>query len=604
MSGGKLKILWSSVSPQMETGYGRVTKEIVTRLKKAGFDIMLHGYQHQFDQDWEGIKILKTGDKEQWGEEVLKKYFDEYKRDIVITLYDVWKLDFIPKLGIRWIPYFPIDAEPLTKPLTEPLKSAYKRICFSNFAKGLLDNDKFENTMIPHGVDTKIFKPLENRDELRENSGIAKGDFIIGTVGMNIFDRKDFPRMIRIFSEFVKKNSLTNAYLYLHTDPKAQAPFGFSISELAEQYGVSKYVKCFNKNPFTSPLQNSGMAKMYNTFDVLMITSRAEGCCLPVLEAQACGLPCIVSDYSATPEWLGDYGWKVKSEDYVQVLTTPMLNHWHLMDVEEGVKSLEDAYNNPEKVKEFGIKAREAMLEYDWDKIVEEKWIPYLNKIEEELYSETREIEVNGKNMIVRNNTIDEFVVKSVLRGEYHNYLELTKEDNWLDIGGHIGSFAVDVADKVNELTSFEPDENNFKLLDKNTKLLNNSTIFNLAVTGDKKEKRKLYEFIQGSGNTGGHSLIGDGESSEVNCVNVNETIVDFEINKIKLDCEGSEYEIIMGISEENLKQIKEIIFEYHFNLLGLAKFEELIKYLEKDFKLNVQRYIDIAGQTIVYGKR
>jgi len=608
MEKNKLKLLWSSVSPQCETGYGRVTREIITRLHKAGFDIICHGYQHQIDQDWDGIKILKTGEKEQFGEDVIRKYFDKYNIDIVITLFDIWKLNFMPKLGVRWIPYFPIDAEPLTRPLSEPLKGAYRRVCFSNFAKGLLDEAKFENTMIPHGVDTKVYCPLENKKGLRKNAGIGEEDFIIGTVGMNSFDRKDFPRMIRIFSEFVKRNNLKDAYLYLHTNPDVEPPFGFSIGGLAEQYGVKEYIKCFTKNPFIEPIQNSGMAKMYNTFDVLFITSRAEGCCLPILEAQSCGVPCIVSDYSATSEWLGDYGWKIKADDYIHALTTPMQNHWHLMDIEEGIKALEDAYFNRDKIQKFGLKAREAMLNYDWDKIVEEKWIPYLNMVEEELNSKTRELEIEGKKFIIRNNTIDEFVVNATVRlGEYHNQIELTEEDIWLDIGGHIGSFTVDIADKVKEVYSYEPDLENYKLLHKNTEKINNIHIFSLAIVGNKDKKRNLYEFVQGDENTGGHSFIGEkglGKLLQVSCTNINEVIELNGINKIKLDCEGSEYEIIKAIKEENLEKIREIIFEYHFNLLGLAKFEELVKLLEQTFKLKVERYIDIAGQTIVYGHK
>jgi FkbM family methyltransferase len=605
MRGGKLKILWSSVSPQVETGYGRVSKEIVTRLKKAGFDIIYHGYQHQFNQDWDGIQILKTGEKEQFGEDVLTKYFNKYERDVVITLFDLWKLNFMPKLGIRWIPYFPIDAAPLTEPLIEPAKSAYKRICFSDFAKELLDNAGIENSMIPHGIDTKVFKPLTNRDELRKNSGIDKDDFIIGTVGMNIFDRKDFPRMIRIFSEFVHKNKLENAYLYLHTNPDIEPPFGFNIKVLAKQYRVEKFVRCFQKNPFVEPLQNTGLAKMYNTFDVTMITSRAEGCCLPVLESQACGVPCIVSDYSATPEWVRGHGWTVKADDYIHALTTTMMNHWHLMDINEGVKALEDAYFNRGKIKKYGKIAREEMLKYDWDKIVEEKWVPYLNALEKEIYSETRKIKVNGKEMIVRNDTIDELVVNSVIgQGEYRKMIELTKKDRWLDIGGHIGSFTVDISNEVENVYIFEPVKDNWKLLLKNTESFTNVGTYNYAIIGTDDKTRKLNLFLQGEQNTGGHSLIGEGDGEEIKCKNINNVLDEFGINKIKLDCEGSEYEILKAITEDNLKKMKEIILEYHFNLLGLSKFEELVKYLEPNFKVNISRYIDIAGQTIIHCKR
>ena len=72
--------------------------------------------------------------------------------------------------------------------------------------------------------------------------------------------------------------------------------------------------------------------------------------------------------------------------------------------------------------------------------------------------------------------------------------------------------------------------------------------------------------YLDGANNTGGHSLIGAYHSirTKVKCENINKIVKEYEINKIKLDCEGAEDEILRVMDFTN---IEEIVFEYHFNL-------------------------------------
>jgi len=380
-----LKILWSSVTPTIESGYGRVSREVVSRLVKHGFDIIYHGYQssgklHLVDGTF---KMLDAGGAE-YGMNVLSKYFKKYNRDVLITLFDIWAFfGKIESLCLPWIAYFPIDAEPVSVPLSEPLKHAFKRVCFSEFAERELKKVGLDSTIIYHGVDTKIYKPLsENKKkELRKKAGIPENAFLVGTNGVNRFERKDFPRMIRIFAEFVKKNKAKDAILYIHASPHGKEGTSYSLIELGRLYGIEKQLKF----PPHLPFEDSGLVKMYNTLDVYFSTSRAEGCGLPILEAQACGVPAIVPDNSAQPEWVRGHGWIMKCSDHIVSLTTPLHNKWYLTDIESAVECLTEAYQNKELREKYGKMAQKAMLKYDWDKIVEEQWIPFLNKAEEEL---------------------------------------------------------------------------------------------------------------------------------------------------------------------------------------------------------------------------
>jgi FkbM family methyltransferase len=603
----KIKILWSSVSPMVQSGYGRVTREVVKRLVDRGYDVMCHGYQtmgqlHDVDGKY---KMLDFGGAPDYGAAALKKYFKIYERDVLITLYDIWA--FFGKyetLDVPWVPYFPIDAAPVTTPIIEPLKYAYKRITMSQFGKDECDKVGLGSTIIYHGVDTKVYKPesAEEKKAMREKLGIPLNTFMVGTNGANQWDRKDFPRMVRIFAEFVKKYDAKDALLYLHANPDGLEGKAYSLKELAKLYGILDQVRfCEGKNT----LLDTGLVKMYNTFDVYLSTSRGEGCGLPILEAQACGVPAIVAENSAQPEWVRGHGWVVPCSDHIVVLTTPLHNKWMLIDVDAAVEALGDAYINKEKRLEYGKAAQEAMKAYDWDKIVDEQWVPFLEGLAREKEAGTTRVNMGAKDWNIRTTAIDRAVLFEVLVNKtYEQHIDIAKDDVWLDIGGHIGTFSIDIANRVDHVYTYEPVKENFAMLNGNIALNNieNIDTFNRAIVGNDDTSREFY--LDGSHNTGGHSLIGAQNATkiEVDCVNINRVLHTLKPNKIKLDCEGAEYEILMNMDFTGIDQI---VFEYHFNLLGLTKYEELIAHLRKTFKTaGGPHVINVSGQTIAYAKR
>lgn len=601
----KLKILWSSVTPTIESGYGRVTREIVSRLVKKGYDVICHGYQssghsHTVDKIF---KMLDAGGAE-YGMNVIPTYFEKYKRNILITLFDIWPFfGKVEKLQVPWIPYIPIDAEPVTIPMYEPLKFAYKRVVFSKFGQDELAKVKLDSRLIYHGVDTKVFKPESDleRKKTRKKINLKEDIFLIGTNGANQWDRKDFPRMIRIFAEFVKKNQADNALLYIHANPEGVQGKAYSLPEIAKLYGIGKQIRLSNEK---NVLWDSGLAKMYNTFDVYLSTSRAEGCGLPILEAQACGVPAIVPENSAQPEWVRGHGWVVPCSDHIVVLTTPQHNKWYLIDIDKAVDALTEAYQNKKLRKRYGKMAREAMLQYDWDKIVNEQWIPFLKEVESEIKSGVIKLWADGHLFNFRKNKVDLPVIHEVIHDDcYSRFLNLTKQDIWLDIGGHIGTFSIDIAEKVDEVYTFEPEKENFSFLIKNIEenKISNIRAINMAVVGNNDKERKF--ILDNVGNTGGHSFIAAEKSSKitVQCENINTILETFKIDKVKMDCEGAEYEILKVMDFSN---IKELALEYHFNLLGLAKYEEILELLRKYFDVYPQEKIRPSGQCIVYCRR
>ena len=71
---------------------------------------------------------------------------------------------------------------------------------------------------------------------------------------------------------------------------------------LARQLGIE------NRVHFLGSVTEDRLADCYRDADLLVIPSEHEGFCIPVLEAQACGLPVIAARATALPETVGGAG--------------------------------------------------------------------------------------------------------------------------------------------------------------------------------------------------------------------------------------------------------------------------------------------------------
>jgi FkbM family methyltransferase len=130
-----------------------------------------------------------------------------------------------------------------------------------------------------------------------------------------------------------------------------------------------------------------------------------------------------------------------------------------------------------------------------------------------------------------------------------------------LDIGANIGAFAVYAAEQGAHVYSFEPEPSNYSLLLRNVPP--SVKTFEAAVTG-RVERRSL--FVRSSP---AHSLYdprSEEDSLMVDCVSLGAAMEGcglHEVDLLKLDAEGSEYEILYG-GAEALSAVKEIRMEYH----------------------------------------
>lgn len=373
-----MNILWISNAPHSPTGYGNQTLVNVPRIKALGHNpsvMAFYGLQGA-PSSWEGMLVLPAS-LNAYGNDVILADATHVQADIVISLTDVWVLAPEVMSQVQWYPWLPVDHDPAPPPVIESLRAARRPIAYSRFGVAKLREAGFDPLYVPHSVDRSIFKPLDRADG-RRALGFKEDEFIVGLVAANkgAPSRKAFDQQIRAFAEFRRRHS--DAVLYLHTDTLGlQGENIRRIIELAElpkaaviEVPSYRYARGF--------ISQEWLARAYNAFDVLLHATRGEGFGLTIIEAQACGCPAIVTDFSAMPELVTDgLGWKVGysdkffGQDSYQV--TP--------SVPAIVDALEAAYarRGDEDLRAAVAKSMDA---YDADYVAETYWKPALASIE------------------------------------------------------------------------------------------------------------------------------------------------------------------------------------------------------------------------------
>lgn len=152
-----------------------------------------------------------------------------------------------------------------------------------------------------------------------------------------------------------------------------------------------------------------------------------------------------------------------------------------------------------------------------------------------------------------------------------------------IDIGAHIGGTAMLAAQRGAMVYAYEPNKENFKMLVENVKLNHfekRIKCFNQAIAAE-RGKRQLY---LNDANTGCHSIIQKtGKSYQVETIKLDDVFAlnDLqEIDFLKLDCEGAEYDIITKSLQPTLYKIKQISMEFHADILDKWQLEEMVRWI------------------------
>jgi FkbM family methyltransferase len=627
-----MKISWLSNAPWSMTGYGVQTRLFTPLIKALGHEVQISAFYGLEGGilNLGGIPIYPRG-YHMYGQDIYSANANHFGADLLISLMDAWVFEPDKNINkIPWAPWFPIDSAPLPPAVKDKVELAFKRIVFSRFGERMMQEAGLDCYYVPHGVDTKVYQPGDMA-KAREKLKLPMDKFVVGMVAANKGNpsRKAFCPQIEAFAMLHKQHEDT--ILYLHTCKGENGEHGgVNLSEFIRFHGLEIGKDVFFCDQYMQVLgyPDEAMAEYYQSFDVFMLVSMGEGFGIPIIEAQACGCPVIVGDWTSMGE-LAFGGWKIPIEA-AEPWWTPLRAYQFMPRVGAIYEALIAAYNMKGNQR-YRKWAREGVVAYNAEKVAREYWKPVLEDIEANLpekstpeghkhhwikvglYNADGSLSVpcrdcgaelikkkDGSTQIIEGGFKNELGLKFsqpdglewlLLREVERDYqlddLNLGPESLVVDIGAHVGVVSMYLAKKTGcKVYAYEPEPGNFRRLVENIKANEfgkQIIAHNVAITRD----ARAVLIGGGNGNSGGHTIyVENGEM--VGSYTLRDTFGGKIIDLLKIDCEGAEFEIFedLSILEGRVKAIRG---ELHRGRCDAEALLAALKAVIPDTKMTIQ---------------
>lgn len=325
-----------------------------------------------------------------FGNDTIQEYIRETQADLLVTFKDpyVYHPQVMQTLPCAWMPIVPIDTEPVSEALRSILKYATYPVALTRFGFHQLGDVGITSMYAPHGIDTEVFQPGD-QTEARQRLGLPPDVFIASFVGANqtLPSRKNIDKIVMAWAfwqakDLEQKREHQDAILYLHTDLSNKRG-GLHVETLLKYHGVQN-VRYTNQMQYMNGVPAATLRDIYQASDVLLNPASGGGFELCGVEAQACGIPVITTNYTAMREtvWAG---WKIESDeaslfdslDYVPELAAYRFR----VKPTQIVRALDGAFEKRHDVS-LHTNARQGALQYNIDKVFNEYWLPLLKRIE------------------------------------------------------------------------------------------------------------------------------------------------------------------------------------------------------------------------------
>lgn len=158
---------------------------------------------------------------------------------------------------------------------------------------------------IVNGVDSERFAPAERDATLRAQLGGDVGTSVLIGCVARLHPDKDHRTLLRAFAHMINADPGVPVRLVLIGDGEARP----AIEALAKELGIEQHLLMLG--------DRADVAILMPQLDLLVLTSRTEGLPMVLLEAMACGLPCIATAVGGIPGLLREGGGElVEPGDY------------------------------------------------------------------------------------------------------------------------------------------------------------------------------------------------------------------------------------------------------------------------------------------------
>lgn len=447
----KKRVLFCSEATFLNTGYATYTREILNYLHSTNKYILAELSAYGTPEDprarsipWkyypaalsdkasqEEKQRFQSQATNQFGEYFFENVCLDFMPDIVCDIRDFWMLDFAERSPYRkffnWCIMPTVDAYPQARQWIATYQSADACLSYSDWAGEILKKQSGGSINYIGSAPPSAhpaYKPSENKEALRQRFGIDPDAKIVGTVMRNQ-RRKLYPDLFNAFRMLIDKSGNDpNLLLYCHT---SYPDMGWDIPELLHQYELSSrvlftYVCGDTKKPFCSffrgavaespytgkfnsvlsnvkvGLEYEDLSNIINLFDIYVQHANCEGFGLPQVEAAACAVPVMGTDYSAMESVLRKLdGIPIKPRAMYKEMETGCMRA--VPDNELTSDKLLEFFEKPRSIRrKIGFDTKNNFLKhFQWD-ISGKKWEDYFDSVPIRPIEETWKSPPNIKN--------------------------------------------------------------------------------------------------------------------------------------------------------------------------------------------------------------
>lgn len=388
-----MNIIWVSDFDLRGSGYFNISSMFCQKLSELGHEVVAlglgyKGEEHQFDfgivpaKTFQEVAAMFMTIKKIWQVDAFIVALDiPFQEQIykIVSGYAEQIKRFAPFSDLAFIGIMPIEAPPLVTSWAIFLNNLDAQFIMTKF--GVEEFQKryistAEYIEIP--IDTEAWRPAtqEEKSKLREAFGISEETFVILTVADNQ-ERKFLSRSFEIYSEFLK--TIPDSTYLLVT--REHLDVGWKLRDLANDLEIpGDKLMIFERGMSFKELWT-----LYAIADVFLLTSKAEGLGVPVLESMSMRLPVVATDCCAMREHLSENrGWLIET-DYD--IIDPFGNEFrYYANIGDGVKKLLEVYEFSKESEFIFIldKAQEYIASRSVDKSVNQlvEKIKEINNVE------------------------------------------------------------------------------------------------------------------------------------------------------------------------------------------------------------------------------
>lgn len=301
-----MKIIYVSDMDIKGSGYMNISVPLCIGLAEKGHELAVIGLGYKNEEHHFPFKLLAAKDfgevyamihnlKYMWTPEVVLASLDIPWHGMVMERL-MREPPMPPYIGI-----FPVESDPLCLEWAMILMQMSRQFTISQFGAEECQKMGVPAEHLQIGIDTESWRipTPEEKSAIRSALGFSDEDYVILTIADNQ-ERKNLGRAMQCVAEARKISDRPIKYMMVTREHNSQ---GYRLRSLASRsdIAINDILHIFERG-----MEFTKLWSMYAASDCFFLPSKAEGLGMPLLEAMACGVPCVATDCSGMRELLSD----------------------------------------------------------------------------------------------------------------------------------------------------------------------------------------------------------------------------------------------------------------------------------------------------------